>query len=151
MAVNRDELISCLNELVETCCDSEAGFCTAAEHVTDDELKWFFNHCSDQRAHFASELQTEIRALGGEPKDRVSAAGVIHRGWMNIKSVVTAGSEKAILAQCERVEDAAKATYQKVLKQNLPPNVMPLVKHQFTEIKRTHDRVRDLEQRDAAA
>ena len=37
-------------------------------------------------------------------------------------------------------------TYQRVLKQNLPPNVLPVVKHQFTEIKRSHDRIRDLEQ-----
>ena len=42
--------------------------------------------------------------------------------------------------------DAAIENYQRVLKQNLPPNVLPVVKHQFTEIKRSHDRIRDLEE-----
>jgi len=64
---------------------------------------------------------------------------------MNIKSVITAGNDAAIISECERGEDAAKAAYQDVLKKNLPPNVMPVVKHQFTEIKQVHDRVRDLE------
>ena len=66
--------------------------------------------------------------------------------WMNIKSIVTGGSDDAIVTECERGEGAAIENYQRVLKQNLPPNVLPVVKHQFTEIKRSLDRIRDLEQ-----
>jgi uncharacterized protein (TIGR02284 family) len=151
MAVNRDELISSLNVLIETCRNGENGFRTAAENVKDEELKRFFTHCSNQRAQFASELQSEVRTLGGDPMRRGTAAGVIHRGWMNLKSAVTLDSDHAIISECARGEDAAKAAYQEVLKQNLPPNVLPVVKHQFIEIKQTHDRVRDLEQRSKAA
>ena len=64
---------------------------------------------------------------------------------MNIKSIVTGGSDDAIVAECERGEDAALENYQRVLKQNLPPNVLPVAKHQFTEIKRSHDRIRALD------
>ena len=39
MAVNREELIECLNDLIETCHDGENGFRTAAEHVKDPELR----------------------------------------------------------------------------------------------------------------
>jgi uncharacterized protein (TIGR02284 family) len=60
--------------------------------------------------------------------------------------VVTGKSDDAIIAECERGEDVAISVYQQVLKQNLPPNVLPVVKHQFTQIKETHDRIRDLEQ-----
>jgi uncharacterized protein (TIGR02284 family) len=151
MAVNRQELISSLNNLIEVCRDGENGFRTAAENVKDEELKRFFVHCSDHRAQFASELQAEVKALGGDPVRHGSAAAMIHRGWINIKSVVSSGSDHAIISECERGEDAAKAAYQEVLKQNLPPNVMPVVKHQFTEIKLTHDRIRDLERRSKAA
>jgi uncharacterized protein (TIGR02284 family) len=132
------------------CYDGEEGFRTAAEHVKDGQLKQFFADCSANRARFASELKEEVSILGGDPVARGSVTAVLHRGWMNIKSMVTGGSDRAIVAECERGEDAAKAAYQEVLKQNLPPNVLPLVKHQFTEIKRTHDRVRDLEQGMAA-
>jgi len=145
MAVNREELIECLNDLIETCRDGENGFRTAAEHVTDASLKTLFSECSVQRAQFASELESEVRQLGGSPATTGSASAAFHRGWMNIKSIVTGGSDDAVVAECERGEDAAVENYQRVLKQNLPPNVLPVAKHQFTEIKRSHDRIRELE------
>jgi len=72
----------------------------------------------------------------------VSAA--FHRGWMNIKSIMT--GDDAILAECIRGDEAAIENYQRVLKNNLPPNVLPVAKHQFTEIKRSLDRIRDSEE-----
>jgi uncharacterized protein (TIGR02284 family) len=64
---------------------------------------------------------------------------------MNIKSIVTGGSDDAIVAECERGEYAAVENYQRVMKNTLPPNVLPVVKHQFTEVKRALERIRDLE------
>jgi uncharacterized protein (TIGR02284 family) len=146
MAVNREELLECLNDLLETCRDGENGFKTAADHIDRPDLKRLFNDYSIQRAQFASELESEVRQLGGTPSKSGSVSAAFHRGWMNIKSIVTGGSSDAIVAECERGEDAAVHNYQEVLKKNLPPNVLPVVKHQFTEIKRAHDRIRDLEQ-----
>ena len=91
-------------------------------------------------------MQSEVRQLGGIPAKTGSVSAAFHRGWMNIKSIVMGGSDDAIVAECERGEDAAVENYQRVLKLNLPPNVLPVVKHQFTEIKRSHDRIRDPEQ-----
>lgn len=146
MAVNRDELVECLNDLIQTCRDGDNGFQTAADNIKDPDLKKLFTQLSEQRAQFASELQAEVRQLGGTPAQSGSVSALFHRGWINIKSVVTGHSEDAIIAECERGEDAAIENYQRVLKQNLPPNVLPVVKHQYTEIKRSHDRIRDLEQ-----
>jgi len=144
MAVNREELIECLNDLIETCRDGEHGFQTAADHVQNAELKKLFTQRSQQRAQFAAELQSEVRQLGGRPAERGSVSAVFHRGWINMKSLVSGRSDDAIIAECERGEDAGLENYQRVLKQNLPPNVLPVVKHQFTEIKRSHDRIREL-------
>jgi len=145
MALNREELIECLNDLIQTCRDGESGFQSAADHVKDPGLKTMFSECSVQRASFASELEAEVRQLGGTPSKTGTVSAAFHRGWMNIKSIVTGGSDDAIVAECERGEDAAVENYQRVLKNNLPPNVLPVVKHQFTEVKRSHDRIRDLE------
>ena len=144
MAVNRDELISCLNDLIQTCRDGEEGFRTAAEAVQSQALKALFSGYSAERAQFASELQAEVQHLGGDPEKSGTVSGSFHRGWINIKSVFTTKSEPAIIAECERGEDTALRNYQQVLKQNLPPNVLPVVKHQFTQIKESHDRIRDL-------
>jgi uncharacterized protein (TIGR02284 family) len=145
MAVNREELIESLNDLIETCRDGENGFRTAANHVKDPDLKKFFTDRSQERAQFASELQSEVRQLGGTPAQAGSVSAAFHRGWINIKSAITGGSDEAVVSECERGEDAALENYQRILKQNLPPNVLPVVKHQYTEIKRSHDRLRDIE------
>ena len=73
MAVNREELIECLNDLIETCRDGENGFRTASEHVKDQDLTRFFTLCSQQRAQFVSELQSEVRQLGGPVPNGVAA------------------------------------------------------------------------------
>ena len=146
MATTTDAVIQTLNQLVETCRDGENGFRAAAEGVKTADLKVLFKSYADQRALFANELQAEVHRLGGTPEERGSLTASLHRGWMNIKSIVTGGSDEAIVAECERGEDSAVENYQRVLKQNLPPNVLPVVKHQFTEIKKSHDRIRDLEQ-----
>src|ERR1051325_7017874 len=101
MAVNREELVECLNDLIQTCRDGENGFQTAADHVKDSGLKTFFNQCSVQRAQFASELGAEVRQLGGTPSKTGSVSAAFHRGWMNIKAM-TGGSDDAIVAECER-------------------------------------------------
>jgi uncharacterized protein (TIGR02284 family) len=148
MAVNREELIACLNDLIETCRDGENGFRSAADHVRNEDLKSYFRRCSYQRAQFANELQAEVRQLHGDATQTGSVTGAFHRGWMNLKSVIS-GGDTSIISECEWGEDSALRNYERVLKQNLPPNVLPVVKHQYTEIKETHNRIRLLEQKAA--
>jgi uncharacterized protein (TIGR02284 family) len=145
MAANREELIESLNNLIVTCRDAENGFQTAADHVSDPDLKKFFTLCSEQHAQFASELQSEVRQLGGTPAQTGSVPAAFDSGWIYIESILRSGSDESIVAECERGEDTALESYERILKQNLPANVLPVVKHQFAEIKRSHDRIRNLE------
>lgn len=144
MATN-DDAISTLNNLIETCKDGENGFRTAAEGVTNAELKTLFNTYSQQRAQFAAELQGEVRRLGGDPEKTGSVAATLHRGWIDIKSTVTGQDENAIIAECERGEDSAKKNYEEALGENLPANVAEIVQRQFGQVKEAHDRIRNLE------
>jgi uncharacterized protein (TIGR02284 family) len=63
---------------------------------------------------------------------------------VNLKSAITGKDELAILTECERGEDVAKAAYAKALKADLPPNVRSIVERQYQGVKQNHDRVRDL-------
>jgi uncharacterized protein (TIGR02284 family) len=148
MAVNREELIACLDDLIETCREGERGFRMAAEQMKEAGLKSYFERCSSQRAQFANELRAEVRQLGAEASQSGSVTGAFHRGWMNLESALT-GGEVAIVSECEWGEDAALRNYERVLKQNLPPSVLPVVKYQYSQIKLNHSRIRDLEQRAA--
>ncbi len=145
MALETKEAISVLNDLIETCKDGEEGFRTAAEHVTNASLKSLFSEFSSQRSKFASELQIEVTRLGGEAQKSGSISGVAHRGWLDIKSAVTRGSDEAIVAEAERGEDNAKKHYREACAKDLPAEVQSLVEKQAQVVQQTHDKVRSLE------
>ncbi len=139
-----DKTISTLNNLIETCKDGQEGFKQAAEGVERSDLKSLFYDLGQQRAKFAGELQALVRELGGDPETTSSAAGALHRGWINIKSYVTGKDEAGVLNEAERGEDIAKKAYKDALAENLPANVMTVVQAQSNEVMTAHDRVRDL-------
>ncbi|MBA3442305.1 MAG: PA2169 family four-helix-bundle protein [Pyrinomonadaceae bacterium] len=149
MATTNSDTVSTLNNLVETCKDGENGFRTAVEGVQKSDLKALFNNYMQQRAQFASELQSEVRRLGGDPEKTGSVAATLHRGWINIKSTVTGMDETAVLAECERGEDSAVKNYQEAMRENLPAEAQTVVQRQYILIKEAHDRIRDL--RDAGS
>ena len=143
------EPISTINNLIETLKDGEKGFKEAADAVRDPQLKNLFREYSQQRLRFATELQSQAQSLGEfNPEKKSSTAGAMHRAWINLKSAVTSGDDKAILSECERGEDSAVHEYQEAMQDGLTGQVRELVSRQFTEIKSAHDRVKHL--RDAA-
>lgn len=144
MAATNDDAISTLNGLIETLKDGQEGFRTAAEGMTNPEHKALFNSYAQQRAQFSSELQAEVRRLGGDPEKAGSVLASLHRGWINIKSAVTGADEGSILSECERGEDSAVNNYQDAMKQSLPADVQQVIQRQYTQIKEAHDRVRAL-------
>ncbi|NUR53229.1 MAG: PA2169 family four-helix-bundle protein [Acidobacteria bacterium] len=143
--MDTSKAISTLNDLIETCRDGENGFRTAAEGVKDAHVKALFQRFARQRTELVKELQEEVRKLGGNPEQRGSVSGSLHRGWMNIKSLVTGRDDAAIIAEAERGEDVAKATYAKALQENLPAGVRTLIQTQAEIIRLAHDEVRTLE------
>ena len=143
MASN-EQVISTLNNLIETCHDAQEGFKAAAEGVKSTELKELFYAYSRQRASFAGELQDEVRRMGGEAEDSGSTAAALHRGWMGLRAALAGGDDSAVLAECERGEDAALANYRSALGADMPASVRSLVERQFAEVKEAHTRVRNL-------
>jgi uncharacterized protein (TIGR02284 family) len=133
-----------LNELVETSKDGENGFRKAAQDAHSPELKSLFSACAKRCAEGARELQSAVRASGGNPEQRGSVAAALHRGWISVREAVTARDDKAILEECERGEDYAKAQYRKALEQELPSNVRAIVQRQYEGVVANHDKVRAL-------
>lgn len=133
-----------LNELIRTCKDGQEGFLTAAENIDATEIKKVFNEYSLQRAKFAGELQSAAHALGdADPENASSVAGVLHRGWINLKAAV--GRDRhAILAECERGEDSAVGAYKKTLLREMPADIRETIARQFSAIRAAHDHVKAL-------
>jgi uncharacterized protein (TIGR02284 family) len=142
--MNRDDAIATLNELIETCKDGEEGFLACAENVKNPSLKTFFEEKAQRCATGAIQLRDKVRELGGDPERSGSTTGLLHRGWINVKSAIAGRDDHTILAECERGEDSAKAAYEQALQRDLPPDVRRVVETQYREVKANHERVRDM-------
>ena len=113
--------------------------------MTDPQAKAVFQQYSRERAQMAQELQAEVRTLGGDPEQAGSMSGSVHRGWINIKSVVTGKNDASIIAEAERGEDIAKNAYAEAIKTALPPSVSAVISRQAVKVREAHDRVRSME------
>jgi uncharacterized protein (TIGR02284 family) len=148
MATN---VVSVLNDLVETSKDGEKGFRKAAEDAHDTQLKSMFMTCADDCTRGARELQDVVQTLGGKPETGGSMSGALHRGWVDMKSAMTDRSDYDILAECEKGEDVAKKRYHDALEKDLPVDVRAIVERQYHGVLQMHDRVRDLRDQYASA
>jgi uncharacterized protein (TIGR02284 family) len=141
-------IASTLNALIETCKDRQGGFRAAAENVRSDDFKLLFTDLSMQRRYFAGELQRLVHNLGENVETSRSFSAALHRGWMSLKAAVASGDDHAILAACERGEDAAVAEYREALEHDdLPPKVRNVIQHQAMGVQAAHDRVHNLRER----
>jgi uncharacterized protein (TIGR02284 family) len=144
-------IVSVLNDLVETSKDGEKGFRKAAEDTRDPQLKQLFQGRADDCARGATELQGVVQQLGGKPETGGTVGGALHRGWVDVKSAVTGRDDHGILAECERGEDVAKKNYRDALDKELPADVRAVVERQYQGVIQNHDRIRDLRDQYAAA
>jgi uncharacterized protein (TIGR02284 family) len=143
----KDDVRSVLNELIETSKDGEKGFAKAAQDARDAALKSLFSEYAERCRSSAVELQSLVLDQGGTPAKTGSSAAALRRGWMSVKEALTARKDLAILEECEKAEDYAKAEYRKALTQDLPADVRAVVERQNQGVIANHDRVRALRDR----
>jgi uncharacterized protein (TIGR02284 family) len=142
-----DNIVSILNDLVETSKDGEKDFTAAADNAKTAELQTKFRQRAQDCATGAAQLQQLVTRLGGRPEESGSVAGAVHRGWVNLKAAVSGRNDIALLEECERGEDVAKAHYGKALETALPDDVRQVVKRQYDRVIHNHDQIRDLRER----
>ncbi|MBC7573213.1 MAG: PA2169 family four-helix-bundle protein [Herminiimonas sp.] len=142
--MEKNEIVSTLNDLIETSLDGDEGFRTSAEHAKDAQLKALFSNRAQSCATAVRELQDIVRANGGEPADSSSMSGALHRRWVDIKSIVTGRDDEGILNEVERGEDVAVASYRKALSKDLPSEIRALIERQYQGVVRNHDQVKQM-------
>ena len=140
-----DNDISRLNGLITTTIDSVDGYREAASDASSSTFRSIFMDRANERDGVVSELQAEVRNLGGTPDDSGSALAGAHRMFTNLREAIAGGDDKAIIAEVERGEDHIKAKYEAALADSdLSPNTVTLVQRCYQSVKEGHDQMRDL-------
>lgn len=147
--VGNDNMLDTLQDLSECCKDGEYGFRKAAEQVNRADLKTVLTQRAEDCRDAAQELYEHIHALGGTPDDSGTTAGVVHRGWIAVKTMFSTCDDKAVLDECERGEDHALAAYRKALKQPMSGGLKQVIERQMQGAQRNHDQIKHL--RDSVA
>jgi len=142
--MTNDEVVSALNNLIETCKDGEEGFRTCGMDASDPRLKTFFTNRAQTCAAAALELQNLVRAFGGDADTSSSLGAAVHRRWIDIKALITGKDDRAVLTECERGEAMAVTSYQQALGRNLPESVRAVVERQYQGVLQNHDQVKSL-------
>ena len=142
--MTNDEIVSTLNNLIETCKDGEGGFRTCADDAMGLQLKTLFSTRSQGCMTAARELQDLVRSLGGDPETESSFSATLHRRWINIKSAVLGKNNEAILSECERGEETAVRSYRTALAKDLPAAIRVVVERQYHGAMQNHDQIKML-------
>jgi uncharacterized protein (TIGR02284 family) len=137
--------------VIEVLHDGEKGFQSLGEQLKDLQAKRYFIEESAMRGRFATELESALSMATNEKVDEGgTASGAIHRAWGELKAKM-GGSDHTLLETAEQGEDAAKKAYEEVLKmEDVPTNVVSILRKQQTHILESHDRVKAMRDTTAA-
>ncbi len=137
-----------IKDLQQTLADGIEGFTKAAETVQDAGLKTLFFGFATER----QEMADELAAFEPDPgDDGATVAGALHRGWIGLRSLLTAGDDHAILAECERGEDHALKVFRAPLDSTVPAEAKSTVDSISTRILAVHNKVKELRDASKAA
>jgi uncharacterized protein (TIGR02284 family) len=144
MAHTNEDHIKLVNGLVETTIDSADGYEEAAKDAEGARFKELFTKRAAERRSVASDLQGEVRRLGGEPKDDGTILAAAHRVFVNLKDSLTKGDE-AVVNEVEAGEDHIKHKFEKALGDtDVDTQTRAAIEKAWTSVKAGHDQMRDI-------
>ena len=138
------DVFSNLNELIEACRDSEYGFRECADNSKADNLTELMTRYADETQANIEELQGFVREMGGKAESTGSVVGALQRGWASVRGTLTGYSPESLLAECESGQDSLVAAYDTAQEQNLPEEVLEVVKRQAEGVRQNHARIQEL-------
>ncbi len=134
--------ISVLNGLIKTTLDSMKGYEDAAKDAESTQYATMFADFARDRAQVATQLQNQVRTLGGDPEMDSSMLAAAHRTFMDLKQALTGKDDKAIILEVERGEDHIKAKYEDAIKDSdLSPATLAVVEKGYASVREGHDKM----------
>ena len=140
--MSNDNDVSVLNGLIKTTLDSMKGYEDAAEDAESTQYATMFADFARDRAQVATQLQGQVRTLGGEPEMDSSMLAAAHRTFMDLKQALTGKDDKAIILEVERGEDHIKAKYEAAMNDTaLSPATQKAIADGYASVREGHDKM----------
>ena len=134
--------ISVLNSLIATTLDSVAGYREAATDIDNSRFGEIFTSRAQERQTVVSDLQAQVRMLGGEPEDDGTVLAGAHRVFVDLKAKVTGQDDKAIINEVERGEDHIKAKFESALADSdLSAATLAVIQQASHSVRQGHDQM----------
>ncbi|KRA59829.1 hypothetical protein ASD79_09820 [Caulobacter sp. Root655] len=144
MAHTNQDHIRLVNDLVETTIDSADAYEEAAKDVEGARYKTLFQQRAQERRSIASDLQDEVRRLGGEARDHGAVLAAAHRAFINLKNALAKGDE-TLINEVEASEDHIKHRFEKALGDtDVDTQTRAAIEKAWTSVKSGHDQMRDI-------
>ena len=136
--------ISLLNGLIETVIDSADGYKHAASAADASRFSEIFQRRGAERRELTSELQAQVRVLGGTPEDEGTLLASAHRMFSNLRHTIS-GGDKAVIDDVEAGEDHIKAKFEDAVEdRDASPATAAIIARAYETVKAGHDEIRDL-------
>tara|TARA_R110000868_G_scaffold225402_1_gene477610 strand:+ start:724 stop:1176 length:453 start_codon:yes stop_codon:yes gene_type:complete len=112
-----------LKDLVSKNEDAIKGFEKASENSKQVGIKSYFEKKVVDRMQFLRELRASVPELDlGSVEIEGSAAGTLHRTWMDVKAFFAEDNDEAMLEEAVRGDKAAINDYDKALAETMMPH-----------------------------
>lgn len=116
--------------------DSRNGYQECTEQVHDKNVQKTITELGQKRQAMMDAVRHTAGKLGYEAETSGSVAAVVHRAFVDLKSLLSRGDKEAIVREIERGEGLLIETYQKTLDTySLPNELRELFTEQLAEIK----------------
>ncbi len=119
---NHRKIIEELNDIIEKNYDAVRGYRKVADYANETRLINFFNGQARERERFITELQNEVRSLGGTPETDGSNKGSLHRAWIDFKTALSFDKEESVLEACITGEKNSINEYDDLLGESALPS-----------------------------
>ena len=147
--------IHVLNTLIQTAIDSADGYREASTEAEDPGRRDLFGRRSFERRQVAEELQSTVRALGGDPAAEGSILAKAQRAFADVKHALMR-DESGIVGAAETAEEAVRARFEKALQDSqISATTRETIRRAFARVSEGAEGLHDLRhslegQRDAS-
>lgn len=147
MTTNNDT--GTLNDLIEVLNDGKAFYEEAASKARAD-LATTFQGMARTKAAIAADLAAHVATLGEKPATGGTFFGSIRKAYAEMRTAIASDQNAEYVSQLEEFEDRILHTFRGAVENSDDPAVRSIAQRYLPDVKRDHDAMRALKQRESS-